>query len=183
MADPTCHYCDRPAEEQCPTCGRLYCPEHGDDICLRCMAPESATPGSLMYRGSLLALVVASLIAIFLFVRPPESKSTGDSVRTLATSTSSSAATATPTPPGGNTTRSATPQLASTATPQPSGTAGASTTAQASTTPSAKTYTVVSGDTLSGIAAANNTTLDALQALNPGITPQTLGIGTVLKLP
>lgn len=181
MADPNCHYCDRPAEEQCPTCGRFYCLEHGDDVCLRCMAPESATPGSLMYRGSLLVLVVASLITIFLYVRPPESRSTGDSVRTLATSTPASAATATPTPPGGNATRSPTPQLVSTATPQPG---GASTTPQASTTPpAAKTYTVVAGDTLSGIAAANGTTLDALQALNPGITPQTLGIGTVLKLP
>ena len=175
MADPTCHYCDRPAEEQCPTCGRLYCLEHGDDVCLRCMAPESATPSSLMYRGSLLVLIVASLITIFLFVRPPESKSKGDSVRTLATSTSASAATATPTPPG-STTRSA--------TAQPSGATGASTTVQPSTTPpAANTYTVVSGDTLSGIAAAKGTTLDVIQALNPGITPQTLGIGTVLKLP
>ena len=178
MADPTCHYCDRPAEEQCPTCGRLYCLEHGDDVCLRCMAPESATPGSLMYRGSLLVLVVASLVTVFLYVRPPESRSNGDSVRTLATATPASAATATPTPPGGSTARSATPQLASTATPQ------ASTTVQPGTTPpAANTYTVVSGDTLSGIAAAKGTTLDVIQALNPGITPQTLGIGTVLKLP
>ncbi len=178
MSEPVCHYCDRLAEEQCPTCGRLYCGEHGDDVCLRCMAPESATPGSLMYRGSLMALVLASLVALFLFVRPPESKSANNSVHTLPTATSVTSRTATPTPPGSGPTRSATaaasPGAATTAAAN--GSPGASTTA-------GHTYTVVDGDTLSTIAAANNITLEQLQALNPGVTPENLRAGAVLRLP
>ena len=58
MADdqqiPSCHYCDNPAEAECPTCGRLYCSEHGEDVCLRCMSPESAAPSQAVYRGSIL---------------------------------------------------------------------------------------------------------------------------------
>jgi hypothetical protein len=175
MAEPACHYCDRAADEQCPTCGRLYCLDHGDDVCLRCMAPESATPGSMMYRGSLVALVLASLVAVFLFVRPPESKSAAGTVHTVATATLATSPTATPTPQG----RTPTPGATAKTTPN---TPGAS--ATAGTTPAGgKTYTVVSGDTLGGIAAAHGTTLEALQAANPGITPENLGIGTVLKLP
>ena len=66
MASASCHYCNRPAEEECSTCGRLYCLEHGEDVCLRCLAPEAATPSGNVYRGSLLALVAASLVAMSL---------------------------------------------------------------------------------------------------------------------
>lgn len=179
MAEPNCHYCDRPAEAECPTCGRLYCGEHGDDVCLRCMAPESAAPAAAVYKGSVVALVVASLVAIFLLVRPPESKSTNDIVRPLATSTSATGATATPTRPGqASPTRNATAAPA-TVPASPS----AATTAEASPTSAAKTYTVKAGDNLGAIAAANNTTVEAILALNPGVTPETLQIGAVLNLP
>ena len=178
MSEPVCHYCDRAAEEQCPTCGRLYCGEHGDDVCLRCMAPESATPGSLMYRGSLLALVLASLVALFLFIRPPESKSANGSLHTAATATSATRPTATPTPPGTEATRSATANASVQATASVAGN-----TTPGATTPAGRTYTVVDGDTLSTIAAANNVTLEELQALNPGVTPENLRAGAVLRLP
>jgi LysM repeat protein len=56
-------------------------------------------------------------------------------------------------------------------------------TANAGTATTGKTYTVVSGDTLGGIAVAHGTTLEGLEAANPGITPDNLPIGTVLKLP
>jgi LysM repeat protein len=177
MAEPACHYCDRPAEEQCPTCGRLYCYEHGDDVCVRCLAPESATPGSLMYRGSLMALVLASLVAVFLFLRPPESKSAAGTVLVVATATVAQSPTATPTPQG------RTPTPGATAKSTANATAGASVTANAGTATTGKTYTVVSGDTLGGIAVAHGTTLEGLEAANPGITPDNLPIGTVLKLP
>ena len=112
MAEPNCHYCDRTAEAQCPTCGRLYCDEHGDDVCLRCMSPESATPSAAMYKGSVLALAVASLIAIFLLVRPPESESSADSVRPVATPTTALGATATPTRAAATPNRTTTPATA-----------------------------------------------------------------------
>ena len=180
MAEPACHYCDRPAEEQCPTCGRLYCLDHGDDVCARCMAPESATPGSVMYRGSVVALVLVSLVAIFLFLRPPESKSVAGTVELVATATVVQSPTATPTPKGRTPTPGASSQASASGTAA-NGTPTAS--AATATGVTGKTYTVVSGDTLGGIAVANGTTLEALEAANPGITPDNLPIGTVLTLP
>ncbi|WP_343392479.1 hypothetical protein [Candidatus Amarobacter glycogenicus] len=106
MADdqvPNCHYCDNPAEAECPTCGRLYCSEHGEDVCLRCMAPESAAPSAAVYRGSVLALVIATLVVVFLLVRPPETKSRTNLLRDLPTSTAAVASTATPTRTGATT--------------------------------------------------------------------------------
>jgi hypothetical protein len=81
MASASCHYCNRPAEEECSTCGRLYCLEHGEDVCLRCLAPEAATPSGNVYRGSLLALVAASLVALFLWFSPPASKNEQDTAQ------------------------------------------------------------------------------------------------------
>lgn len=178
MAEPNCHYCDREAESECPTCGRLYCEEHGEDVCLRCMAPESAVPSATVYRGSVVALVVASFVALFLLVRPPESKSSADSGRTLATATSATGATATPTRPGSSPTRTGSPPASATPVGSPvPGTPGAS------PSTAKKTYTVRAGDTLSGIASENGTTVDAILALNPGLTPQALAIGALITLP
>ncbi|MGE5594549.1 MAG: LysM peptidoglycan-binding domain-containing protein [Hyphomicrobiales bacterium] len=174
MADPACHYCTRPAEMECPTCGRLYCPLHGEDVCLRCMAPESATPSSAVYRGSVLALILGTLVVVFLMVRPPESKGSADTVHELPTPTTSIGATATPTAPAAAT--RATPGGAATPTPSASASATATTAAPA-------TYTIREGDTLSGIAAQFNTTVDALIALNPGISADNLPVGQEIKLP
>lgn len=179
MADPTCHYCDRPAIEECATCGRLYCHEHGEDVCLRCMSPEAATPSAMVFRGSIVALLVASLAAIFLVVRPPESKSTSSQVRTISTPTQQSNPTATPTPPGAGASRTATAGASGTA----GATAVASGTPAASATTGAKTYTVQAGDTISSIATANGTDTATLLGLNPDVQPETLQPGTVLKLP
>ncbi len=179
MADPTCYYCERVAEEECSTCGRLYCPEHGEDVCLRCMAPESVAPSAKMYRGSILALVVATLVAVFLFVRPPESKSHNDALRTVSTSTPSFGATATATKPGTAPAGTATP--ARTATP--SSTAGTPAVAASPTAGGQRTYIVEGGDTLSDIAVRFGTTVDAIVALNPGLDPDALRIGAELRIP
>ncbi|MEO6398538.1 MAG: LysM peptidoglycan-binding domain-containing protein [Tepidiformaceae bacterium] len=178
MAEPNCHYCDREGEFECPTCGRLYCEEHGDDVCQRCMAPEAAVPSAAVYRGSVVALVVASLVAVFLLVRPPESKSSAESGRVLATATSATGSTATPTRTGSTPTR--TPGAAASSSVSASPAAG---TPVATPGAAKKTYTVQSGDTLSGIATANGTTVDAILALNPGLTPQALAIGALITLP
>jgi LysM repeat protein len=45
------------------------------------------------------------------------------------------------------------------------------------------TYTVQSGDTLSGIAEKFHIRLEALQAANPGISPSNMPVGTVLNIP
>jgi LysM repeat protein len=183
MPDPACYYCDRNAEAECPTCGRLYCPDHGDDVCLRCMAPESATPGALAFRGSLVALAVASLVVLFLLIRPPESSSGQETVRTLAT-VNPAAATATPTRPGAATTATV-PRTAAPATTPGAGTPSATASASpVGTQPAAaQTYTVKAGDTLGAIASQFNTTVAAMLGANPGITADNIQIGTVLKIP
>lgn len=45
------------------------------------------------------------------------------------------------------------------------------------------TYTVVANDTLIGIATRFGISLDALLAANPGVDPQFLAVGTVLRIP
>ena len=177
MADPTCRYCDRPAEHQCPQCGRLYCVSHGDDVCQRCLTPGAATPRVAAYRGSLLVLVAVTAAVIYLAIWPPSSKSSEDAVRTVATATPTTAigATATPTAQGATG-----PTIVRTATPLPSATNSPNST----TTPAGpKTYVVKANDTLSGIADQFGVKLADLLAVNPGVTAASLQIGTELKIP
>lgn len=184
MAAPACHYCDRPAEEECPTCGRLYCSEHGEDVCLRCMAPESAVPSALVYRGSILTLVVATLVTVFLLIRPPAEKSQASLVRELPTSTTTINSTATPTPPrtptqsGGGETPEATPSVATTPDASPT----AAETAEPTATAGPRIHVVEAGDTLSGIAAQYGTTVAELERLNPGLD-ESINIGDEVIVP
>jgi len=184
MAEPLCHYCDRIAEAECATCGRLYCAEHGEDVCLRCLAPESVTPTATVYRGSIVALGVASLVAVFLLIRPPEEASQEDQVRTVATPTPAFQVTATPTPEGGQPTSVSTPPTtaatpgAETPTPEP--------TAEPSPTEAANpaVYVVQPGDVLGAIAEQFGTTVEELMALNPEITdPGDIQPGQEIRLP
>lgn len=87
---------------------------------------------------------------------------------------------ATPTPAVGT----PAPYLAPAPTPTP----GPTTVAPAVTgisqpSPTPASYSVVQGDTLSGIAQRNGVTLDALLAANPGISPSALVVGTRLVIP
>jgi LysM repeat protein len=45
-----------------------------------------------------------------------------------------------------------------------------------------QTYTVVSGDTLAGIAAKEGTTVARLEQLNPGIDPTALHVGQQIRV-
>jgi LysM repeat protein len=45
-----------------------------------------------------------------------------------------------------------------------------------------KTYTVVAGDTLAGIAAKTGTTVSQLEHLNPGIDPTALHVGQTIRV-
>ncbi|WBL37394.1 LysM peptidoglycan-binding domain-containing protein [Tepidiforma flava] len=189
MTDATCHYCERPATADCPTCGRLYCEEHGAEVCLRCMAPEAAVPSARVFRGSLALLALATLVTAFLLIRPPATESRGPLVRELPSPTPAVTATATPTPRGGAPSPTAaaggatrppstppTPATAQPGSPTP-------TPAGATPTPAARTYVVKSGDTLFQIALDNGTTVDAILAVNPGLDPDTLSVGMEILLP
>lgn len=171
MATPTCHYCEQPAEAECPTCGRLYCADHGDDVCVRCSAPAAAVPSAAVYRGSILTLVVATAVAAFLIISPPADEG---GVAEPREATQSPTAEATDQPDDPPTT---TPTIAGTATTTGEATPGAT------EAPSGRTHTVVDGDTLSGIAEQYGVTQAALQAANPGVTLDPLGLGTVLVIP
>ena len=61
-------------------------------------------------------------------------------------------------------------------------TPAASSTANSTPGTTGQTYTVVAGDSLSGIAARFNTTQAALIEANPGLT-ENIKIGQVLKIP
>lgn len=179
MADPTCHYCDRLAEAECATCGRLYCPEHGADVCLRCLAPDSAAPSAMAYRGSLVALGLASMVAVFLVIRPPETASTVDEPRPVVTNTPAFDATATQTPAGGGgevspTSRPSTTIATPTATTQPT----------AEPSPESTTYTVQPGETLSEIANDHGVSVEAILEANPEIgDPTSIQGGQVIIIP
>lgn len=176
MTDPECTYCDKPAEHDCPTCHNLYCADHGDDVCLRCMSPEAALPGAALYRGSLVVLGVASVLAIWLFIRPPEDAAPAGADRPVPTPTSVFAATATATTEGDRPSPTATsPLLPATPTPDMTPTP---------TQSPAQTYTVQPGDTLGLIALDFDTTVEAIIAANPEITdPGDIDIGQVIIIP
>ncbi|MEN6409504.1 MAG: LysM peptidoglycan-binding domain-containing protein, partial [Anaerolineaceae bacterium] len=71
-----------------------------------------------------------------------------------------------------------------TATPlPPTATSALSATPLPTLTPTPRTYTVVKGDDLFGIALRFGITLDELQAANPDIDPRIISIGTVLIIP
>jgi nucleoid-associated protein YgaU len=50
------------------------------------------------------------------------------------------------------------------------------------TLPRSRTYTVVSGDTLAGIAAKTGTTVARLEQLNPGVDPKALRVGQTIRV-
>jgi hypothetical protein len=39
-----CHVCERQASGQCKTCGRFYCPDHGDVVCVHCATISPVPP-------------------------------------------------------------------------------------------------------------------------------------------
>jgi hypothetical protein len=140
----------------------------------RDLPPEAGLPSQVAYRGAVLALVVASVVAVILFLNPPESRGSRSEPRVSSPETPVLPATATPTAPGSGPTRTPTPVR----TTSPTATAAATT-----PTGSERTYTVAAGDTISAIAARFSVDEAELLALNPGVRPETLQIGQVLRIP
>ncbi len=170
----------------------LYCDDHGDALCERCMDPASALPSYRVYRGSLIALLIGSVFAVWLLVRPGgevDEATPGSALAAVLPSgtparTSTPAATAT-------VARTGTP----TGSPTPTGTAAASTptpvpTPSATPTPATpRTHTVKSGDTLSSItneyrgSTPYGAYLEQLYAANGMSGSSLLSLGDVIKLP
>lgn len=197
----TCFACEREPTQQCPRCGRPYCDEHGEELCDVCLQPVTGLPSFTLYRGSILALFLGGIIAVWLLVQPPNSNANTALRPVVLTPTPSIAANANQTPQPNST--AGTNPTATNQTPTANQTPGVTTTAPAGTatvrpattgtpaagtTPSAGTYTVVSGDTLSGICSAqrpnlpNTDCVASLRSLN-SLTGDALSLGQQLRLP
>jgi LysM repeat protein len=187
----TCFACEREPTRQCPRCGRPYCDEHGDELCAICLQPASGVPSFSLYRGSLLALLVGAALAVWLLVQPPSSEGDASLRPTVLTPTSEAAVAPTQASSDGQPSTNTTPQPGTTAAPGTTGTArpaGTGTPAASTTPGAAGQYTVVAGDSLSGICAAQRPALSSaacveqLRSLN-GLTSDDLTIGQRLTLP
>jgi len=172
-----CYACSNEATRQCRRCARVYCELHGGDLCAECLSPASALPSFNLYRGSLLALLIGTAIALWLIVRPPGSGDGREVVLTQATPTAIVQ--------GEDRTPTREPALRTPAPTTP-------TEQPAEPTPTAglRTYVVQDGDTLFGIAE---------RFAPPGVEPFTyaeqiaaasgisidkpLGVGSTLILP
>ena len=66
-----CFLCEQDAVRECARCGAVYCDAHGDSLCERCSDPALAMPSHRLYRGSLIALLAGSVLALWLLLRPP----------------------------------------------------------------------------------------------------------------
>ena len=75
-----CYACERQDTSPCTRCGKNYCPDHGADLCAACLDPIVAAPSSSTFRIALFALLAASVLALWLLVRPPGLPGDGDGV-------------------------------------------------------------------------------------------------------
>jgi LysM repeat protein len=198
----SCYACGRDAVHRCPRCAKPYCDEHGGELCAACQDPSSAIPSGAVFRGSLLALLVASVLALWLLIRPPglpegESGAQAGQPSVTRTPVALASTVAGPSPtlaptgtpegtPGGTPGISPTPGGTPGISPTAGGTPAATPTPGPSPTPQPSQFTeysVQQGDTLSSIAQRFGTTADELARINALTNPNTLDIGQKLKIP
>ena len=74
------------------------------------------------------------------------------------------------------------PARTSVATTQPTTTGAATTTTTTATTGAAEYHTIVGGDTFQQLALDNNTSVDELVRLNPGVNPAALTVGQKIRI-
>ncbi len=164
-----CYACDQKSSQRCSRCGNRYCRGHGDDLCADCLDPVSAAPSSAVFRASLLGLLIASVLALWLLVRPPSlpGESSGVSQPLLPVASPASGG-PTVTPSAGGVTPAPTAAPTPPPTPTPEG---------------PLEYTVVENDTWYGIAGAYGVDAEALAAANGRTLEDFLQPGEVLVIP
>lgn len=177
-----CYACGQEATQRCPRCGNPYCPDHGEEFCAQCLSPASAAPSAALFRASLLALLIGSVVALWLLVRPPGLPTTTPAVTLPPPTPEPSPPAASPTPAAGP---EATPLAAETtpqATPEP--TPESTPTPTPEPTPARPLeYTVVDGDTWYGIAEAFGVDPEELAAANDRTLEDFIFPGEVLIIP
>lgn len=115
--------------------------------------------------------------------RVPTGSKVGASTAVITDSVSAPSPVTTPAPIRPTPTPTVSPTPTTSPTPRPTTSPSPTPTASPSPTASSKTYTVKSGDTLSGIATRFGTTTRILMDLNGITDPNRIRIGQVLKLP
>jgi hypothetical protein len=165
-----CYLCDNEASQRCPRCGNPYCGDHGEDLCADCLNPVNAAPSGAFFRASLLALLLGSVLALWLLVRPPGLPGDSSGVVIPEASPQPTAPAASPTP--------ATPVAGATAEPTPTATP-----VPTPTPPGPIEYTVVDGDTWYGIAEAYGIDAESLAAYNGLTLDDILHEGDPLTIP
>jgi nucleoid-associated protein YgaU len=187
-----CYYCDTQAVQECARCGALYCDEHGDALCQRCLDPVLALPSYRVYRGSLVALLVGTVFALWLLVKPPSS----DADSPLPASISGALPTAAASPdasPKASVKGGAAP-VGTAAGPPPAATAAppaATAPPKAATAaPTIIEHRVEPGDTLSSIAIRYRPEgksltdfIDEIQRANGITDPTTIRGGQIIRVP
>jgi len=179
-----CYYCDRQAGQECARCGALYCDQHGDTLCQRCLDPVLALPSYRVYRGSLLTLLIGTIFAVWLLVKPPSTDADSPLPPAISgalrTPVAAVEASAQATPPdavaAGTAAAGPPPVLTATATPTPTATA--------------LEYRVVAGDSLTSIAAehlpAGKTLanfMDEIQKANGITNAGSITVGQTIRIP
>ncbi len=183
-----CYYCDTAAVQECARCGALYCDEHGDALCQRCLDPMLALPSYRVYRGSLLTLLVGTVLAVWLLVQPlGASDADGPVPASISNVIGSAVPTDTPSPRGSSVGNAPAGPAGPAAGAPPATTAPVATVAG---TPAAITHTVEPGDTLVGIAAkylpAGKAVADfaiEIQEANRIANAATITVGQAIRIP
>ena len=181
----TCFACDQEPTQQCPRCGRPYCDDHGEDVCDACLEPASGLPSFTLYRGSLLALLIGTALAVWLILQPPGESANSAAAPLVVTPTEVPVVQTTPTlPAGAATTTVKTPVVQQ----SPVATATTAPVQQTPASAGTTTYTVQAGDTLFGI-CANLSSLDPADCVDQALTlnsitdPGSIGVGETLTIP
>lgn len=186
-----CYACELDAVQECPRCGALYCDDHGEALCDRCQDPALALPSYQIYRGSIIALLIGSVFAVWLLVLPPAGADRDGPPAPLAGFTPPATATATEQP-----TATVAPTEApivtatSTAVATSTATSTATPVATAEPEPAFEEYTVESGDSLFLIAERLlpagrelDEFADEIAEINGIDDPTSIQIGQVLQIP
>jgi LysM repeat protein len=171
-----CYLCDNEATQRCPRCGNPYCGDHGEGLCADCLNPVNATPSGAFFRASLLALLLGSVLALWLLIRPPGLPGESTGVNVPEATPLPAQGTSTPAP---TTTPTRTPVASATAAPTPTPTPAPT----AEPTPAPIEYTVVDGDSWFGIADAYGVDAESLAAYNGYTLEDLLPVGEVLTIP
>jgi len=176
-----CYACDQEATQRCDRCGNAYCPDHGDDpavaggqgYCADCLDPANATPSGVVFRASLIGLFIASVLALWLLIRPPSLPGESSAIQPLPlTSPTALPSASTPSPSPGTSPEGTAAPL-ETPGPTPEATAAAI------------EYTIQEGDTISSVAAAYGISYLDLLEYN-GLTEeeaQLLHAGDTISIP